>query len=514
MTGAKTTRVGSLQIVVFVLIGFWLVGQEAGSFRGMFVFGVSGLLFGVAIVLRAQQTDLTRTLASLLVPIIGVSLLTGIGLSGLNIVSEVSQSQTDIEAITQMIIKDVGISLAAGIAIFGTVGTIAGGVGDQGVSRLVPTAIGNLLTVGTFLLTFIYFRSALLTSAAVPTIEVSRITSQLLQPPNPGSAMVSFWFLVFITIAFAFMALSAVPLVELASRSQEDRFKQWSSGVQSWLVFVAVLLVLLAIVAFVLFAPRPEPVQGFREQLRPAVSEPLFAVIQMESIRLVLLATSLAFAAVTVAFKTLEYLTGSITNAVRRLVPAVTGGLVAIAIPIPVTAHISALVSRIPQAQRQPVEEMIAAIGPYGVLVGGMGAAIGGVLLLLILISIAGGIRFIPLRGSGSALAASGLAIGAIVLALTDSEPFTVLGMITMSILIWNVGERGVTTRKELGGSPPLTLETLHSLGGVIIIIPAAAFAWWIHTTSLTSISAPEGTVIGVVASLLALFLLLGHIKG
>lgn len=516
MTGAKTTRLASLQIAVFVSIGFWLLIQSAGSSRGTFVFGLTGFLFGIAIVFRAQQNDITRTIASVLVPIVGISLLAGVGVTGLDIVREVMQSQLNFQAIAKMSIKDIGLNIAAGIAIFGTVGTIAGGVGDRGVSRLVPTAIGNLLTVGLFLLGYIYLRSALLTSADIPSANVSQLASHLLQPGNTGLALVALWSLVILVLLSARMALSAVPLVELAPRRHEDRLKQGRDRLRSWLGIIGVLLILAGVSIYIFFAPRHGPgfVAQLRQTLGPGVSGPLFAMIQAEGLRYTLLAASLVFAAVTFAFRGLEYLTGSITSTIRRFFPAVIGGLVAVAIPIPITSRFLSVVSEIPLAQRPAVHEMITAVGAYGALVAIMGAAIAGVVLILLGVSFAGGIRFIPLRGSGGALAATGLAIGAIVLALVDPAPFPLLAIVTLSILTWNVGERGVTTRTELGATPPLTLETLHSLGGLIIAIPAMGFAWWIHTSSLASISAPEGTVIGVVASLFALSLLLVYIKG
>ena len=514
MTGGKTTRLASLQIVMFVLAGFWLLIQEAGSSNAMFVFGVTGLLFGIGVVFRAQQTDITRTIASLLVPIIGVFLLAGFGALGLDIMREISQSQPDMGTLAQMLIRDVGISVGIGIAIFGAIGTIAGGVGDRGVSRLGSTAFGNLLTVGLFLSAFIYFRSALLTSADVPTIDVSQISKVVLQPTNPGMALVSFWLLVFFTAVFARFVVSAVPVVELAPRRHEDRLKQARDGIQSWLGFAMTLLILLGFVAFVLFAPRVEPVQGYVGQLRTLVREPLFATVHSEGLRVAFLAASAVFVVVATVFKGLQYLTGSITSTTRQLLPAVIGGLVAIAIPIPVTSQLPSVVSRMPQVLRQPLEEIVITVGPYGVLLVGIAVAIAAVVVTLLFLMIAGGIRLIPLRSSSSALAASGLAIGAIVLALVESTPFTVLAVITLSILTWNVGERGVTTRTELGTSPSLTLETLHSLGGVIIAVPAAAIAWWIQTSSLASLSPPEGTAIGVIASVVALGLLLGLIKG
>lgn len=514
MTGAKTTRLASLQIAVFVLIGFWLLIQTTEPSRALFVSGLTGLLFGIAIVFRAQQTDITRTIASIFVPIIGIALLASIGLSGLAIVGELSRTQLETAAIVQIVIQEMGLNIAAGIAIFGTVGTIGGRVGNRDVSRLIPTAIGSLLTVVLFLVGFIYFRSTLLTSADIPSISLSRITSHVLQPGNPGSALVSFWLLVVATTVFSRLALSAVPLVELAPQKHEDSLKKTIGGLQSWLGFAAVLLIFLGIIVSVLFAPRPEPVHGLMERLPSSVSGALFATIQTEGLRVTLLALNLVFIAITFVFKGLEYLTGSIASSVLRLFPAVIGGLVAIALPIPITSQYSTVVSMVPEALRQPVEGIIAAIGPYGVLVASIGVAIGGVILILILVSFAGEIRYIPLQGRGGTLAAAGLAIGAITLALVDSAPAIVLAIITLSILTWNAGERGVTTRTELGVSPPLTLETLHSLGGVGIAIPAAALAWWIYTNPLAVLSPPEGTVIGVMASLLALTLLSIYIRG
>lgn len=518
MTGAQTTRLASLQIAMFVLVGLWVLVQEAGSATGTFVFGLTGLVFGIAIVLRARQTDVTRTGASLLVPIMGILLLAGIGLTGLEIANVLLQSQSNIQVIAQSVIRDVGINIAAGIAVFGTVGTISRGIGDQGVSRLVPTAFGSLLTVSVFFLALVYFRSALLSSADIPTIQVSELSDQVLQPGNPGAELVTFWLLLIVAFLLARFMLSAIPIVELTPRTYEDELKQGRDWVRSWLGFTAFLLGMIGVFAVLLFAPEPGKTQRFVPQLRqtlgPSISEPLFATVQAENLRFSLIAASLVFAGISFVFKVLEYLTGSITSTIRRFLPSVIGGMLAIVIATLATSQVSTLVARIPPAQQQPVKEILLRLGPFGMLVGGMGVAIAGVIVVLMLVSFAGGLRFIPLRGGGGALAAAGLAIGAIALAIVETAPVTVLILVTLSILTWNTGERGVRTRSELGASPPLTLETLHSLGGVVIAVPAATFAWWIYTRPLSSISATEGTVLGVVGSLLALSLLIGFIKG
>lgn len=518
MTGAKTTRAASLQIGIIVLIGYgWLI-QKSGSISGAIAMGIAGLILGVAVIFRARNSDLGRTVASLLVPILALLFLGGLVLSVVEILPVVRENAGDVEYLTRMAIRNIGIGIGAGIAVLGAVGTMEEGIGDRGISRLIPTAFGILLVVSGFLALFVYLRSALLTSVNIPLNDVSVPVDLFYHPPNPGSALLTFWVLLLATLLLARLAISSVPLVELAPRRYETRLEKSLEGLKSYLAIAAVLFVFLGVFAAFVFAPEPGSenfsVEKISQLLGPGTSDMIFTIVQAEGVRGGLFSAIGLFSAVSLGFKGLEYVTGSITSNIRRLFPSLVGGMFAITLGFLFSSHLRNVISRVPEGQRQFLIQLIEAVGMGGVLLFIIAIAISTLVVVLAILSFAGGIRFIPSRGGGGAMAAAGLGIGAISLSVVETAPLAVLGLLTLSVLSWNIGERGVTTSTELGSSPPFPLETLHSMSGFVVGIPAVGLAWWVFANRLPSITPPSGTFIGVIAALVAFVILIGAIKG
>ena len=518
MTGAKTTRVVSLQIGLLVLLGLWLFYGATGTPGGVLASALGGLLLGVAILARVRGTEMGLTIANVLVPFIALVFLAALGLSALDTVAMIMQADPTIAGIAKVAVRDLGLSIASGVVVLGAVGTVEHGIGDRGVSLLTSTAIGTAIVVVAVLGGFVYMRSAILPTADISVLQLAPFREQLLDPATPGAALLINWGMFIMAALMGQATVSSVPMVELAPRRYEDQLQKVGNWIGSWLGISAILAFISGVLAVLVFSPETGSEMTILESMRQTMgaesTETVIDIFGSKQLRGGLFGVSWVLLAITLVFRGLEYFTGSITSTARRLIPTILGGLTGVAMAFLLKSSVRPTIRRVPSGPRDLAIQAIDMVGPVGILLAVVSASIILLIVGLFLFSVAGGIRFVPSRGAGGALAATGLGFGAIIMGLGDSSPLTAFTMIGLSIIVWNIGQRGVKTHSELEASPPLTLETLHSLGGFIGAVPAIGLAWILYTTTLPSITLPEGTFVGVLVSLVVLTVLLVTIDG
>lgn len=500
-----TTRLGSLLIAISVAFGGWLLTSATGTARPALAAGIAGGVLGAIVLIRDTGTLIGTAVTTLLLPVPSFIGLVAVGLP----LRESVPLAIAGEPFVRPLIGQLGVTIAIGIAAFGVVATLDTNVGKGAVAQLWGTAVRALFGIGVPLAGLLVLQFDALTAVPIfiPSINVSRLTTFIYQPSEPAFVPVSFWILVALQIMTLKLLVTVAPIVELTPQTNQESIgrvlSRTHSVVNTGFVSALGLTVVSGLLAFGVSDP----------QALIARFPVVFDLLASPGLRRGLVSGIGFLTLGVVLFGGLQFVAGRVTTTVGRLVPSVLAGGSALTVAVVGSPIVPQAVSWIPETPI-PVDQVITALTPPGVVLAGITIAVALLTGALTMIVLAGNLRYIPRRTAGSAIASAGLGFGAIAAGISGSEVIVIFVAVAVSILIWNTGERSVTTRAELGHSSSIQLESVHLFSALGLAAVGIGLAWGLYTNVLSLLTVSGGTLVGVLASTVSVLLLVVALRG
>ncbi|MFB6162903.1 MAG: hypothetical protein ABEJ86_05635 [Halococcoides sp.] len=502
-TGSGTSRTGTIIAAVATAGALALLLAAGGSARATALAAVAGTSLGGAILARAREEPVWTALASILAPIVAVLAL---GALALSIVDAVSIDAVDRPALlARRVLRFVAIALAAGMASTGVVGTLRDGIGDGAVTRLWQTTVLTALPVAAVLGAVIGVRFDAVAPAAVAHVgegAIAALVRVLLAPEYFPVRVVTLATMVALAIETTRRAVAAVPIVELWPRSQRDDIVTSFDAIQQWwyrATMIATLVASLAIASFGVQVLGASPILWTVQMAVPPLAS-LVAMVGAPPVRVVLLAAIALALAVLVASVVGRRLAGRVAPIAGRVGPSLVGGVAILLAALLSGPVIRGTLEVVPSSARDSVRQVVTAVSPFGIALAA--ALIALIVLAIGLLVVAAGIqlRIVPRRSGAGAIASAGLAIAAIVVAITAGRPLIVAGAIALAIVVWDATERGVVMRAELDAVAAPRLESVQASGTAAIAVSGALGAA-VLVGGLSILPAPRLTAVGAVVA-------------
>lgn len=500
----NTTQLGSLLIAVSVAVGGWILATATGTTRSVVGAGLAGGLLGITVLFRDTETPIGTAVATLLLPIPTLIGLVAVGLP----IRELVLVGVEGDPILRPLIGQLGVTVAVGIAAFGVVATLDTGVGSGAVAKLWETAVMALFGIGFALGGLLILQFDALTAVPGPSVDGSGLTAFVLQPSEPLVVLITFWLLWCLFTGLLKLLVAVAPVLELTPQTKQSTVRLALSRTHTVLNVTFALLLGLTTVS-VLLALLSTDIRVIVARF-PAAFE-LFAA---PGLRRGLVGGIALVTAGTLLLGGLQLVTGRVTDAVGSLVPSILAGGGAVAVSVVGSPLLPRLVSRVPDTPTVPVEQAVTALTPPGVILAALALAVILLIGVLTTIVVAGGLEYIPRRTPGSAIASGGLGVGAIAIGISGSETFVVFMAVAVSILVWNIGERSVTTRAELGTLPSIQLEAVHAFSALGLAVAGVGLAWGLYTNALGRVTVSGGTLVGALASTVGVLILVVTLRG
>lgn len=357
------------------------------------------------------------------------------------------------------------LTVVSGDAAAGAM-TVGAGTVAYGIARFRLDAFGgrSVYAAVAKLLVAVAFSSLVLAGLIVARVDVGEhlgadaagavgdVVDALLEPSASEVAILEFSFLLCVTAVVVRTAVATLPIEELVPRRREDATRAALEGVNSALGVTAIAsaVVLALSVAAVGNANRLETVYY---DLSPTLHATASAVVESPPLRLLLARLLVVALLVSVGVKALEF-------AGSRLFEGAPAWLV------PAVAWSGLLVAGVAVAAEPLVDRVRPHVGPEGgrillettEAVGHATVALFLVVLALWIVGVAllaapvlAGLGFIPERAAGTRLAVVGTIVALVAAAGAGASRLAVIGGIAAAIVVWDVGEYGVSLREELG---------------------------------------------------------------
>jgi hypothetical protein len=396
----------------------------------------------------------------------------------------------------------VALAVGAGMAALGATGTAQNGVGEGAVRRTHRSATATTAVAGLALGAVLIARGDALDGSPVPTIAPGALLIPVLSPGGPTASLASFFGLVVVAALACRWALSVLPLAELSPRARRravertiDRLDADCRAVTRYGV-VAV------------GASLPTALPAVRETLPVAAAGALLAPTAPRGLLLLL---AVVAAALALAGRLLQAATGTTAATLGRLLPATVGGVGVTLVAVAVDDTVRGAVDGLPPAVRPVAARLLDALSPTGVVLGVALVALVALTAALTGVVVLRAVGLVPTRGGG-ALAGAGLSACAIVLGLGGAPPLATFGLVGLGVVAWDVSDRGVRARADLGPGSAASVETVHAVGSVAV----AAVGVGVARASLGlvgAVSLPDGAVLGAVVAVAAAVILLGVLR-
>ncbi|MFC7042475.1 hypothetical protein [Halonotius sp. GCM10025705] len=499
------TRSTAVLIAVAVAVGIWLLTTVVGRTSPALVAGCSGVSVGALTILRDTETPAGLAITALLLPIVGVSVLAAVVLPVRVLVP------VPVDAILATIPTAIGLFGlvgAAWLAGFGVLGLFNATVGNGSIAAM--WTVNNKAAVGPSVLFagIIVGRFDALTQVPAVGFDSLGITSVLLAPRTATVAMITFLVLCSFVIAGGQLILAAAPIVQLTPQTSQERVEAGVNqlsrllNISLWVIVSLTVGGLVAVVSSVDIAA----IAG----RYPA----LFALFAAPGLRRVLLVAFGGAMLIAAVFGGVQLLTGRIASTVGWFVPGILAGATTGTLAVVGTPAVSMLQDRVPAAVAPIVEQVTTALTPAGVIAGVIVIGMSLLTFVLGVVIFGSGINYFPVETAGSAMAATGLAIGAIAIGIFGASGLTVFAVVGLSVFVWDIGDRGATTWAELKTESPLQIELIHTLSAAVVTIGGITIAWVLYATVLGGIVPEGGTVVAMLAAILGVVVILAAIQG
>ncbi|MFB6293506.1 MAG: hypothetical protein ABEH60_04515, partial [Halonotius sp.] len=211
--GASTTRLASLVLAVAVGVGVWLLTTVTGSARPALAAAGGGVAVGFTMLVCDTETPIGTVVGSLLLPAVSAAVVLPLVL----VVRGLFPLETSgIESILRLVVGEIGVTIAAGIAAFGVAGTLDAEFGEGGATRLLRTLDTAVLGPGIVLVGLVIVRFNAIAQIPALNIQNPLPTALLFQPPTTAAILLSFWGLGTVFIGLCKATLAVAPIRELA----------------------------------------------------------------------------------------------------------------------------------------------------------------------------------------------------------------------------------------------------------------------------------------------------------
>lgn len=498
------TRPMALLVASGVVGGIWLLTTVVDSTTPAVLASLAGASIGVLTILRDTESPAGVAVTTLLLPVVGLTLLAAV-LVPVRLLVPVPVGS--IRATIPVAVGLFGLVGAAWLASFGVLGVWNRTVGRGSVAAM--WTLNNRAAVGPVVLFVGILIRRFDALTKIPAIEVNLgLRSVLIAPQTAAVAMITFVVLCDFIIAGLQLILAAAPIVELTPQTDQARVKN-SINRLSRLLNIVLLLGLSLMVGGILAVLLSVDIAALAERY-PTI----FALFAASGVRRALLAGFGLTIMTATVFAGVQLLTGRVATAVGWVVPGLLAGSITGVFAAFGTPAVSLLQERAPAALTPVITQVAAALTPAGVVAGVTTVGMSALTVGLGVVILGGGINYFPSEAAGSAMAATGLAIGAITLGIYGASGLTVFGVVGLSVFIWDIGDRSATTRTELQATSALQIEVLHLLSAAGIAAVGVALAWGLYANVLGQIGRTNGAVLAMVAASIGMVVLLAEIQG
>jgi hypothetical protein len=402
------------------------------------------------------------------------------------------------------------VIVAVGMAAFGVVATLDMGVGKGAVTELWGTAMRALFGIGVALAGLLVLQLDALAAVpiSIPGVDGSIFTAFVYRPSEPLVVLVTFWLLMTLQVGTLKLLVAVAPIGELTPQTKQAAVRRGLSRTHSVLNAAFAMALGLTTVSILLTFGGVDlrPLLAFFPAAFELFAAPGLRRGLVSGIGLVTLGT--------VLLGGLQFVTGRVTDTVGSLIPSLLAGGSAVAVAVVGSPLVPRVVDRIPETPVVPVDQVVDALTPTGVVLAALTVAVALLTGVLAVIVTAGGLRYVPRRTAGSAIASAGLGLGAIAVGIAGAGVLVVFATVAVSILVWNIGERSVTTRAELGSLPSVQLEAVHTFSALGLAVVGVGLAWGLYTNALGRLAVSGGTLVGVLASAVGVLLLVVALRG
>ncbi|ERH02313.1 MAG: hypothetical protein J07HN6_01881 [Halonotius sp. J07HN6] len=503
--GGRTTRLASLAVAVAVGVGVWLLTTVTGSSRPALAAAVGGVAVGFTMLLCDTETPVGTVVGSLLLPAVSGAVVLPLVLT---IRGLFPLETSGIESILRLVVGEIGVTIAAGVAAFGVTGTLDAEFGEGGATRLLRTLDTAVLGPVIVLIGLAIVRFNALTEIPALSIQNPLPTALLFQPQTTAAILLSFWGLSTVFIGLCKATLGLAPIRELAPQTKAAELTTALSRLHRGITVAFIGITVLTL------GPLLVIIAGFDLlELAPQFS-PILDLFAGGGLRRGLLQLSGLLALVSVVLWSVQAVTGRVTDAVSKLTPIPVAAGSALALALAAEPFVPELLASVPTAFRQQIQQVVTALTPVGVILAVIVVAMGILSSALAVVAIGGAIRFVPKRTAGSALATAGLAVGAVAAGIYGAGVLTVVAVVAISVFVWSVGDQSVATRAELGDVSGVQIEAIHAISALGLAGVGIALAWGLYTTALGRLAVSDGTLLGVLASVVGILILVVGVRG
>lgn len=462
MTGHRPTQFSTALVVIVTLSTTAAFVASVGLVRQT-LYGAGGALV-LATLLWLLASDRWRPLGSALAapvfPVISLSLLAGAGYT------VAAQLRGDLP------VGSVFLVVGATIAAFGAALAVRDVLAREPLARCLGVGMRATVVVGSAMALAVALRLAPLGRRVADAAQTG-LTS--LFAPASAIPLASFLALLLGVFYLGGAAVRALPLAELLGGRIDDRTRQRLEALDRYLGLAAILLVFVLFASLLLElsdgAPYAWLPAGVRGLVGPATRASTPRVVLG-----VLVAVSLAILLVTKSIKR-SYRSDNWT-ALAALVPYASGAVLAAAVlryhePL-VATLIERIARRLPAPLVGPFEALATeAVSIYGEAVMALVVV---TTLLLVTLSVAL-VLFLGVllgllseRAGGASLAAGGLFTTAAFAAVLGAGIELAAVGVVASLLVWDVGEFGVTLGEKLGTAAATVRPELVHAGGTVLV--------------------------------------------
>lgn len=498
--GSAVTRPATLTVALAVGVGLIVTGVAGGTAVGIALVGVAGVALGAAMLVRARDGPAAAAAGAALAPV--VALVGGVGV--VLVAAERGVLGDSLGNGLGTVLPAISLAVGAGVAAFGATGTLGGEVRGSTVRRVHRSALATGTVVGVAFVTVFVVHVDAFDGLQSPSFAPGALLGPVLSPGGPTLALVTFFGLVVAAALAVRWALSALPVVDAAPRARRAAVERAVDRLDA----DCRAAVKYGVVAASASLPTAIPV--VRETL-PVVG--VAAFVTPSGPRLLLLSLATVAATLALVGRILQTVAGRAASTLGRLLPATAGGLWVVLLAVVAGGPVRVVVGGLPPAVRPVAVDLLGALSPAGVVLGAAVVALGALTAALTALRVCLWIDLVPARGSGGALAATGLSGCAVVLGLEGAPALATFVLVGLGVVAWDVSDQGAAAHADLGARSSGDIEAVHAVGSVAIATVGVGVAW-ASRGLVGAVALSEGALVGAVAAVAAAVILLGVLRG
>jgi len=494
---AGATHPASLTVALAVGVGLIVAGAAGGATAGVALVAAAGVALGGAALVRARDGPAAAAAGAALTPVVALG-----GVAGVALVAAERGVLDGLAGGLGAVLPAVVLAVGAGTAAFGATGTLGDGVGTEGVRRIHRSALATGTVLGLAFAAVVLGHFDALDALSAPAFAPGALLDPVLSPGGPTLSLVTFFGLVVAAALAGRWALSTLPVVEGAPRARRETVERAVERLDAGLRGVVKYGVVAASVSL------PTAIPVVREALPVAG---VAALVAPSGPRGLLLVVAAVAATLAILGRLLQAVAGT-ASTLGRLLPATAGGLWVVLVALGADGAIRAVVEGLPTAVRPVAVGLLDALSPAGVALAVAVVALGALTTALTALRVLLWIDLVPTRGSGGALAGTGLSACAVVLGLGAAPALATFVLVGLGVVAWDVSDQGVAARADLGAQSATGIEAVHAVGSVAVATVGVGVAW-AALGFVGAVALPDGALVGAVAAVAGAVILLGVLR-